>query len=238
MQELQLLDRGISMTSKELSDLINVFRKEERGDSAKELKHKDFMKKIRTELDTLESLCLGDGRNISLVEYTDNKGEKRPCYELNRDWIFRMGMSESVYVRTKIIEYINALENRLTKQNTQITLPNLDALNIQLQEVQQAISIQQEQLREQREHIEYLNDKIGIRAKEKYNYGAVIKRHLCIDRVNGDYKTIRDMFFHELGVTKWEDIPYSRENVALLDEICKAYRPKKRVGLMAQVFGE
>lgn len=36
-------------------------------------------------------------------------------------------------------------------------------------------------------------------------------------------------FFHELNVTKWEDITYSRDNVILLKQICNDYKPKRKL---------
>lgn len=36
---------------------------------------------------------------------------------MNRDGILQIASSESIYVRAKIIEYINALENKLKEQN-------------------------------------------------------------------------------------------------------------------------
>ena len=78
------------------------------------------MKKIRKELNTLESLGLDNGGNISLVSYTDSKGENRPCYSLNRDGMLQMLNSESALVRFKTIEYINKLEDEL---NNKVKLP-------------------------------------------------------------------------------------------------------------------
>lgn len=56
-----------------------------------------------------------------LVEYEDKKGEKRPCYSLNRDGMLQMLNSESALVRFKTIEYINSLEDEL---NIQRKLPS------------------------------------------------------------------------------------------------------------------
>ena len=62
------------------------------------------MTKIKKELETLETLGLGNERNISQVEYTDKKGEQRPCFSLNRDGMLQMLNSESAIVRAKTIE--------------------------------------------------------------------------------------------------------------------------------------
>lgn len=75
------------ITSVELCELINSFRKKESKLVEKkytEKQHKDLMKAIRDELDAMKVLG-NNQRNFSLVEYTDKKGEKRPCFALNRD---------------------------------------------------------------------------------------------------------------------------------------------------------
>ena len=109
------------VTSVELVKLINKFRSMESEANEekvlKELEHKDFMKKIRKELEVLKNLGLGNEGNISPVKYTDKKGEIRPCYLLNRDGTLQMLNSESTYVRAMTIEYINKLEKQLKEMN-------------------------------------------------------------------------------------------------------------------------
>lgn len=106
-------EKELRITSVELVDVINQFRKEE---GRKELKHYDFYKKIKKELKTLELLGLGDNGNISEIEYTDERNRKQPCFSLNRDGMLQMLNSESTLVRYKTIEYINELE----KENKQL----------------------------------------------------------------------------------------------------------------------
>lgn len=76
-----------TILSIDLVTIINEFKKIESETNEEkrfiELKHKDFMKKIRTELKVLEELNLGSEGNIILTTYIDKKGEKRPCYELD-----------------------------------------------------------------------------------------------------------------------------------------------------------
>ena len=77
----------------------------------------------------MKSLGLDNGRNLSTAEYVDRKGEKRPCYSLNRDGMLQMLNSESALVRYKTIEYINQLEaenvqlKKIVKEYTHLTLP-------------------------------------------------------------------------------------------------------------------
>lgn len=106
----------LKIKSMELVEIINDFRKLESEAGGKkyfELKHKEFMRKIRNEIDKLKRVGINDQRSFTLVKYVDKKGEERPCYELNRDGMLQMLNSESALVRYKTIEYIRALEERV-----------------------------------------------------------------------------------------------------------------------------
>ena len=78
----------VTMTSLEVVELINNFRKEEGNTTKKE--HRDFMKSIRKEIETLEKSGITNGWNFSLVSYIDAKGEERPCYKMNKAGIMQM----------------------------------------------------------------------------------------------------------------------------------------------------
>ena len=124
MKELMITEkenRELRITSVELVDIINQFRKAESetiGKEYKELKHKSFMEKIRKELEILKTLGLKARQNILPGSYIDKQNQERPCYKLNRDGMLQMLNSESTLVRYKTIEYINKLEqeNELLKQ--------------------------------------------------------------------------------------------------------------------------
>ena len=125
----ELMNSEIKMTSKEVVNLINEFRAEE--GNRKELQHKDFMKSIRKELESLANAGVEvNERNISPVEYIDNKGEKRPCYQMDRSWILQMCNKESALVRYKTQQYIEALEKANSqldkKQELQLAILNGD----------------------------------------------------------------------------------------------------------------
>lgn len=106
-----------TILSTNLVTIINEFRKieSETNESKKfiELKHKSLMEKIRKEVETLKILGLNNEQNFLLVEYIDKKGEKRPCYELNRDGMIIILNSESAIVRYYTMEYIKKLEEKL-----------------------------------------------------------------------------------------------------------------------------
>ena len=109
---MNLLSVEVTMTSLEVVDLINKFREDE-GHRAV-LKHKSFMQSIRTELENLANAGVEvDERNILPVTYLDKKGEKRPCYRMNRSWVLQMCNKESALVRYKTQQYIERLEQAL-----------------------------------------------------------------------------------------------------------------------------
>lgn len=120
---MELLENRIN--SVELCEIINEFRIEEKGTEAKRYEHKDLMKKIRKELETMEKLGLNNGGNISLVEYTDKKGETRPCFSLNASGMRQILNSESVYVRCKTEEYITKLETKNRQLQQSAKTPDL-----------------------------------------------------------------------------------------------------------------
>ncbi len=109
-----------TMTSLELVDKINELRKEE--NNLKELQHKDLLKFIRTEFEEE----IGKGK-ISPTYYVDIWNRKQPLYILNLKQSLRVLTKESKFVRAKIFEYIEYLENQnfmlkqalWNKQNTE-----------------------------------------------------------------------------------------------------------------------
>ena len=106
---------NIEMLSPEVVDMINGFRAEE--GNRKVLRHKNFMASTKKEIVALKNAGVEvNGLNIKLVEYTDKKGEKRPCYKMGKQMILQMCNKESALVRFKTQQYIEALENRLKQQ--------------------------------------------------------------------------------------------------------------------------
>lgn len=122
-----------TMTSLEVVDLINKFRVEEGNEIVKE--HKDFMKSIRNEIASLEKAGIINGGNFSLVNYTDAKGEERPCYQMNKAGIMQMLNKESALVRYKTQQYIEALENKLKQQVK--PLGTMDLLRLQFKAIEE-----------------------------------------------------------------------------------------------------
>lgn len=112
-----------TLSSLELLEQINLFRQEEYKEKRKnntlteaeakrgkfvELEHKDLLKVIRDEFS--EEI---NERKISLVEYKDKKGEKRPMFLLTLNQAKQVLLRESKYVRRAIIHYIEVLEQAI-----------------------------------------------------------------------------------------------------------------------------
>ena len=139
-----------TFTSLELVELINEFRKQE--GNRKELKHYDFLKVIRDEFE--EEI---NERNISVVEYKDAKGEKRPMYTLNLKQSRQVLVRESKFVRKAVIEYIDRLEQEL--QNNLLPKDYLSALKQLVESVEENQKLLQV-TKEQEEELEKQKPKV------------------------------------------------------------------------------
>lgn len=112
----ELTNNKFNMNHVELCELINKLRTEE--GNRKELRSHHLMAKIRKEVETMKTLGLDTETNFCFSEYKDKSGKTNPTFLMNRDGILQIAASESVYVRAKIIEYINALENKLKQRES------------------------------------------------------------------------------------------------------------------------
>ena len=119
-QEIRVKD---TITSLELLEQINLFRREEGNKS--ELLHKNLLAIIRDEFE--EEI---NELKIQPVEYTDKKGEKRPMYILTLNQAKQVLMRESKYVRRAVILYLEKLEKRIIELENQLSSKDVLMLNI------------------------------------------------------------------------------------------------------------
>ena len=141
---IKLSDKG-TIKSTDLVDVINYFRFEEKKN---DLSHKNFMAKIRKEIETLKILGLDSGLNFKPAKYLDKQGKERPCYELDKNGMFMILNSESTLVRFKTVEYINKLEEQVQllkeeKQKLELeakerTILRLESANNKIHKILQA----------------------------------------------------------------------------------------------------
>ena len=106
----------IEMSSLQVVDLINKFRKEEGNKKLKE--HRRFLQDIRKEVEVVKSQEEGL-HGLVQSSYKNAQNKEQPCYIMNRFWIMLMLNKESTLVRYKTQQYIEALENRLKQQQTE-----------------------------------------------------------------------------------------------------------------------
>lgn len=96
MQELTLFESNVKMTS---LDIAEITRKQ----------HSHIMRDIRQEIEKLKDF---NQSIFGLVEYKDQKGEKRPCYEFGKDGAMQLALKYDAVVRYKLIKKIEELEQR------------------------------------------------------------------------------------------------------------------------------
>lgn len=155
--------------------------------------------------------------------YKDKSGKTNKCYECTKLGCEllanKLTGEKGILFTAKYVKRFNEMEQYI-KSQTDIKV--IDDAHIQT--ILNAVETQQQE-------IEEIKSLIGLRSKEVYNYGNQIKKHLGINKISDnpqDYENIKNMFFYELGgYTKWEQIPYSRDNIKLLQEICNDYKPRK-----------
>lgn len=103
------------MNHVELCSKINELREME--GNRKIIDKSDLLKKITKEVKTLQTLGFNTEGNFSVSQYKDKSGKTNRTYEMNRDGILQICASESVYVRAKMIEYINTLEDQISEMD-------------------------------------------------------------------------------------------------------------------------
>lgn len=187
-------DKELRVTSVELVDIINEFRRLESENTGRkyfELRHDNLKMKIEKEISILESVGI-NALNFKVVEYIDKKGESRPCYSLNRDGMLQILNSESTLVRFRTIEYINKLEEE----------------NKRLREGQELISAH----KEIKELKDSLSDFRRLTEEAKQMYKPSHKRKLQYDRLiksvtstKEEYDIVKEWIYAILRIDKWED---------------------------------
>ena len=116
------------------------------------------------------------------------------------------------------------------------SLSNTNNLPMEVNQLLDCINKQQQQIdnllnstKEQQGQIDEIKQLVGIRAKQTFNYSQLIKNHLGIEIINEDYRIIKEMFFVEMKISKWEDLSFEVANVKRLKEICNEYKPPNQI---------
>lgn len=100
----------VKITSKDLCNLINIFRREEGNETVKE--HNDLMKSIRAELKALANAGIDGQGDFSQSSYTNKQGKIQPCFLMTEEAVMQMLNKESAVVRYKTQQYIKKLKEQ------------------------------------------------------------------------------------------------------------------------------
>lgn len=144
----QLIKNGV-ITSLELVDQINIFRKED--GIKKSLAHSDLLKIIRDEFEDE----IGQGK-ISQSYYLNSQNKEQPMFELTTSQSKQVLVRESKMVRKAVIAYIEKLENELLNPKPKSDIEILaDAMQI----AQRVIANKDEEIKKLAPKAEY-TDKV------------------------------------------------------------------------------
>lgn len=119
--------KQITITSVELTGLINKFRKEEGNETEK--RHDVLLRDIRNEIDVLEKAEIAAHNFVESI-YLDKQNQERPCYSMNKAGVLQMLNKESAVVRYKTVQYIEKLEKVLKGQVPRLSKKHQLALKI------------------------------------------------------------------------------------------------------------
>ena len=119
-QLIKLEGEKMTITSVDLCKLINILRREEKGEEAKELLHKNLMGSIKNEIESLKGLETA-GINFYPSSYIDSNNKTRPCYVLNDEGMLQMLNKESAIVRCKTVKLIKELKEQLQNNKPQLS---------------------------------------------------------------------------------------------------------------------
>ena len=216
MNELQVLNHAQTISSREVAEMMGR-------------RHSQVLKMIEGgagEVGIIKVLAEHDfvlSDYFVASSYKDSSGKSNKCYECTKMGCEMLANKltgeKGILFTAKYVKRFNEMEQYI-KAPTELKV--IDDAHIQT--ILNAVETQQQE-------IEEIKSLIGLRSREVYNYGNQIKKHLGINKISDnpqDYENIKNMFFYELGgYTKWEQIPYSRDNIKLLQEICNDYKPRK-----------
>ena len=122
--DLTIFENQLTISSKQLCDIINMFREDEGNETV--LMHKNLMASIRAELEVLANAGIEGGLNFEPSSYVDSQGKERPCYNITKAGAMSLLNKESAVVRYKTQQYIDVLEKQLMAQ----VLPNSNNNNL------------------------------------------------------------------------------------------------------------
>ena len=119
---MKVLENKNMITSLEILEQINIFRKQEGNRT--ELQHKDLLKIIRDEFEEE----IGEGK-ISPTSYKDQWNREQPMFKLTIPQAKQILLRESKFVRKAVIHYLEELENRLKLSEPVMENQNMEIMD-------------------------------------------------------------------------------------------------------------
>lgn len=172
---LEVVKRKETITSLELLEQINFFRKQEEDKT--ELRHDTLLGIIRDEFEEEISL-----QKILESTYKNDRGRQYPMFELTLNQSKQVLMRESKFVRKAVIQYIEKLELELNKPLT----------------VEEMIISQAKSVIELKNRFEVLEDKVNNQMT--IDSGKQNKLHMTIKK--RVYERVRNLWAGEEIVKK------------------------------------
>lgn len=210
----------VNMTSVEVVNLINNFRKEERNEVV--LQHKNFIASIRNEIEALGNAGVEVELNFQPYSYVAENGKTNPCYKMNKAGIMQMLNKESALVRYKTQQYIEVLENKINQQHKPLTTMELLELEFK------AIREQDQKIKEVKQELDEFKLDIPLFQVECKELQAEVRKKgtKCLggyksvaykdNSLRGKvYADIQRQLKREFGIERYEAIKRSQYEVAI-----------------------
>lgn len=210
----------VNMTSVEVVNLINNFRKEERNEVV--LQHKNFIASIRNEIEALGNAGVEVELNFQPYSYVAENGKTNPCYKMNKAGIMQMLNKESALVRYKTQQYIEALENKINQQHK--PLSTMELLELEFK----AIREQDQKIKEVKQELDEFKLDIPLFQVECKELQAEVRKKgtKCLggyksvaykdNSLRGKvYADIQRQLKREFGIERYEAIKRSQYEVAI-----------------------
>lgn len=143
MNDVNYLSIKETMSSLEIAELTGM-------------RHSDVIRAIRNMEEAWRKV---NGRNFALVEYIDKKGEKRPCYQLNKTECLYVATKFNDESRAKLVLRWEELEQEKQKQTISLPQNYLEALEALVITEKQKQALQAENIK-QKEVISHKSDVI------------------------------------------------------------------------------
>jgi phage antirepressor YoqD-like protein len=148
---MKLLSNKTTISSLELVEQINLFRKED-GKQV-EILHKSLLEIIRDEFE--EEIA---GQNILPSEYKDKSGKANVMFELTTAQAKQVLVRESKMVRKAVIAYIEKLESMIIEKLPSYQIENrIDRANAWIEEEKERILLQ-----ESNEKLQFRSDFVDV----------------------------------------------------------------------------